>query len=65
MADLSAKRTELHRLLAESVSREQAFRNSLRECVAALERMDARLLRLTDSPKEYELGEIVRARRLL
>jgi hypothetical protein len=42
-----------------------AMRASLAECVAALQRMDARLLKLTASPKDCELGEIKRARKLL
>ena len=33
VADLSAKRAELHRLLAESVSREQALRHALTQAL--------------------------------
>lgn len=42
-----------------------AMRASLAECVAALQRMDGRLLKLTASPKDCEPGEITRARKLL
>lgn len=34
----------------------------LRECVDTLERLDARLLRLTESPYENPLGEVTRGR---
>ncbi len=41
------------------------LRARLSECVTALERLDARLLSITFSPRECELGEIVRARAAL
>lgn len=38
---------------------------ALEESLAAMERMDALLLKLTESPKECEKGEIVRARSVI
>lgn len=42
-----------------------AMHASLAECVAALERTDARLVRVTGSKCTSQLGEITRARKLL
>lgn len=38
---------------------------ALRESIAAMERMDSLLLKLTGSPKECDKGEIVRARQAI
>lgn len=50
---------------ARLISAAPELLKSLIESLAAMERMDTLLLELTDSPKECEKGEIIRARAVI
>lgn len=52
-------------LIVRACNNVQRLADALRDSVSAMERMDARLLTLTNSPKECEKGEIVRGREAL
>ena len=51
--------------MRETQAKLDAAREALREAVNAMERMDAALLKTTDSPKECEKGEVTRCRAAL